>query len=136
MQYHLDTIPVWEAMEQKPECPLCALRYQTEQEEIERTLGAGVMEPDVRIRFNERGASADRGVSAWLGEDVRAFDSIGRGHGVSLLRLGEFLLVQQRDGARHDLGRAGLQQLAKRGELLVGDGAEADGGLALCHDRF
>ena len=55
MQYHLDTIPVWEAMEQKPECPLCALRYQTEQEEIERTLGAGVMEPDVRIRFNERG---------------------------------------------------------------------------------
>jgi len=42
-------------MEQKTECPLCALRYKTEQDEIERTLGAGVMEPDVRIRFNERG---------------------------------------------------------------------------------
>ena len=55
MQYHLDTIPVWEAMEQKTECPLCALRQQTEQEEIERTLGSGVMEPAVRIRFNERG---------------------------------------------------------------------------------
>lgn len=55
MQYHLDTIPVWEAMEQKADCPLCALRQRTEQEEIERTLGSGVMEPDVRIHFNERG---------------------------------------------------------------------------------
>ena len=25
MQYHLDTIPVWEAMEQNTACPLCAL---------------------------------------------------------------------------------------------------------------
>lgn len=56
MQYHLDTIPVWEAMELKGECPLCALERKTEREEVERTLGASVMEPDVRIRFNERGA--------------------------------------------------------------------------------
>jgi len=55
MQYHLDTIPVWEAMEWKGECPLCSLERKTEVEEIERTLGASVMEPDVRIRFNERG---------------------------------------------------------------------------------
>ena len=25
MQYHLDTIPVWEAMEKNTACPLCAL---------------------------------------------------------------------------------------------------------------
>ena len=55
MQYHLETIPVWEAMECKPECPLCALERKTELEEIDRTLGAGVMEPDVRIHFNDRG---------------------------------------------------------------------------------
>ena len=55
MQYHLDTIPVWEAMEWKSECPLCGLKRKTELEEIERTLGASVMEPEVRIRFNERG---------------------------------------------------------------------------------
>ncbi len=56
MQYHLDTIPVWEAMEWKSECPLCSLEHKTELEEIDRTLGASVMEPDVRVRFNERGA--------------------------------------------------------------------------------
>ena len=43
MQYHLDTIPVWEAMEWKGECPLCSLERKTEVEEIERTLGASVM---------------------------------------------------------------------------------------------
>jgi hypothetical protein len=55
MQYHLETIPVWEAMELKGECPLCALFVKTEREEIDRTLGASVMEPDVRIRFNQAG---------------------------------------------------------------------------------
>lgn len=55
MQYHLDTIPVWEAMEADAACPLCWLAHRTEQEEIDRTLGAGVMEPDVRIRFNHTG---------------------------------------------------------------------------------
>lgn len=55
MQYHLDTIPVWEAMEWKAQCPLCALEKKTEKDEIERTLGASVMEPDVRIRFNHTG---------------------------------------------------------------------------------
>ncbi len=56
MQYHLETIPVWEAMEWKRECPLCALERKTEREEIDRALGPGVMEPDVRIRFNRVGA--------------------------------------------------------------------------------
>jgi hypothetical protein len=55
MQYHLETIPIWEAMEWKCECPLCALERKTELEEIERTLGPGVMEPDVRIQFNKIG---------------------------------------------------------------------------------
>lgn len=55
MQYHLDTIPVWEAMESKSQCPLCALYHKTERMEIERSLGGSVMEPDTRIRVNERG---------------------------------------------------------------------------------
>ena len=58
MQYHLDTIPVWEAMEWKRECPLCGLHRRTEQEEVERALGPGLMEPDVRIKTNQRGFCA------------------------------------------------------------------------------
>ncbi len=55
MQYHLDTIPVWEAMEKRGECPLCALEHKTELEEVERTLGASVMEPSERIKVNRHG---------------------------------------------------------------------------------
>ena len=55
MRYHIDTIPVWEAMEKETACPLCALYQKCEETEIDRSLGGSVMEPDSRIRVNERG---------------------------------------------------------------------------------
>lgn len=55
MRYHIDTIPVWEAMEKETACPLCALYQRCEETEIDRSLGGSVMEPDARIRVNERG---------------------------------------------------------------------------------
>ena len=55
MQYHLDTIPVWESMEWKNECPLCGLARKTELEVVERALGASVMEPNERIKVNKHG---------------------------------------------------------------------------------
>ncbi len=55
MQYHLDTIPVWEVMEKDTACPLCELYGRCELDEIDRSLGGSVMEPDARIRVNERG---------------------------------------------------------------------------------
>ncbi|MFH1512877.1 MAG: DUF6062 family protein [Bacillota bacterium] len=55
MRYQIETIPVWDALEFQGGCALCTLRAKTEAEEIERALGASVMEPDVRVRTNERG---------------------------------------------------------------------------------
>ena len=55
MRYHIDTIPVWDAMKLEGECPLCALERKTELGEAERYLGASVMEPDVRVKVNDRG---------------------------------------------------------------------------------
>ena len=55
MNYHIDTIPVWEAMEKETNCPLCALYRKCEETEIDRSLGGSVMEPDARIRVNEKG---------------------------------------------------------------------------------
>ena len=66
MQYHLDTIPVWEVMETKSACPLCALLQKTEQAEVERSLGGSVMEPDVRIRVNERGICHAHHQQLWM----------------------------------------------------------------------
>ena len=55
MRYHIDTIPVWDALKLDGECPLCALRRQVERSEVERFLGGSVMEPDVRIQVNAKG---------------------------------------------------------------------------------
>ena len=48
MQYHLETIPVWEAMEKESNCPLCALYRKCEENEIDRSLGGSVKEPDAK----------------------------------------------------------------------------------------
>ena len=55
MLYHLDTIPVWDAVKQDTFCPLCYLRDKNEQTDVERFLGGSVMEPDIRIKVNEKG---------------------------------------------------------------------------------
>ncbi|MBE5801215.1 MAG: hypothetical protein E7319_02905 [Clostridiales bacterium] len=58
MQYHLETIPVWEAMEAETPCPFCYLKEKLEINEVERSLGGSVMEPDSRIRVNKTGICA------------------------------------------------------------------------------
>jgi hypothetical protein len=58
MQYHLETIPVWEAMEAETPCPFCMLYRKQEESEVDRSLGGSVMEPDARIRVNETGICA------------------------------------------------------------------------------
>ena len=58
MRYHIDTIPVWDAVKLNGECPLCALRRRNELIDVERFLGASVMEPDTRIQVNDIGFCA------------------------------------------------------------------------------
>lgn len=55
MKYHIDTIPVWDAIKTDGECPLCALRRKTERLLVERSLGASVMSPDTRSKVNQLG---------------------------------------------------------------------------------
>lgn len=55
MRYHIDTIPVWDAVKEDTECFLCALRNKIELQEIDRYLGGSVMEPDTRQRVNKLG---------------------------------------------------------------------------------
>lgn len=55
MRYHIDTIPVWDALRQDGECPLCALRRKEELGEVDRFLGGSVMEPDTRVQVNAKG---------------------------------------------------------------------------------
>lgn len=49
------TIRITEAMNQKCGCPLCTVEDKLEADELERILGAAMMEPDVRVKTNEQG---------------------------------------------------------------------------------
>ncbi len=55
MFYHIDTIPVWDAYKQGTMCPICYLREKNELLDVERFLGGSVMEPDMRIKVNQKG---------------------------------------------------------------------------------
>ncbi|NMA94931.1 MAG: ABC transporter substrate-binding protein [Clostridiales bacterium] len=55
MKYHIDTIPIWDAYEQKDECPLCNLEVKSEDGYIDSFLGGSVMEPATRIEVNKKG---------------------------------------------------------------------------------
>ena len=55
MKEKIYTIPLNEAFETDCECPLCKLEQQLEQESIDYTLGAAMMEPDFRTESNEKG---------------------------------------------------------------------------------
>lgn len=55
MKEKIYTIPLNEAFETSCECPLCKLEQQLEQEAVDYTLGAAMMEPDFRIESNEKG---------------------------------------------------------------------------------
>ena len=59
MRYQIDTIPIWDALNLDSACLFCALRDKTENLLVERYLGASVMEPDTRIRVNDKGFCAN-----------------------------------------------------------------------------
>ena len=52
------TIRISEAMEKKCGCPLCTVERDLESDEVERILGASMMEPNVRIQTNAQGFCA------------------------------------------------------------------------------
>lgn len=55
MKEKIYTIPINEALEADCSCPFCFLQKKLEDEAIEYTLGAAMMEPDFRMITNEKG---------------------------------------------------------------------------------
>lgn len=55
MEEKIYTIPVTQAFEKKDGCPFCTLRRELEDAERDLIMGASMMEPDIRIKTNDRG---------------------------------------------------------------------------------
>ena len=55
MEYHLDTIPVIDALNEDNECLLCVVQQKTDKMYSEAFLGGSVMSPETRVKVNEHG---------------------------------------------------------------------------------
>lgn len=55
MKEQIYTIPIGEAYDEPDGCPICRLQEKLTQETLTYTLGAAMMEPDVRVTMNAQG---------------------------------------------------------------------------------
>lgn len=55
MDYHLDTIPVIDALKEDDECLLCVIQQKTDKMYTESFLGGSVTSPETRVQVNEHG---------------------------------------------------------------------------------
>ncbi|MGI6725214.1 MAG: DUF6062 family protein [Christensenellales bacterium] len=106
MKYHIDTIPVWDALHANSECPLCALRRKTERLLVERNLGAAVMSPDTRLKVNEKGFCTHHQAMMYNQPGGNRL-----GHGLMMLSH----LQTLRPKLERELGKPGLSGRAKPG---------------------
>lgn len=55
MKYKLETIPVWDAIQEDTECPICLLAEKAEDRYLNFYLGSSVMNPETRVEVNKTG---------------------------------------------------------------------------------
>ena len=55
MKEVLETIPVWDALKEDTECPICSLMMRAEEDALKYYLGPAVMVPEIRVQINSKG---------------------------------------------------------------------------------
>ncbi len=55
MKIELETIPVWDGVQENCECFICSLMAEAQKDAINFYLGNSVMNPETRVRVNEHG---------------------------------------------------------------------------------
>ena len=55
MKVVLETIPLWDALREDSECPLCSLMKKAEEDSVSYYLSSAIMTPEVRVETNTKG---------------------------------------------------------------------------------
>ena len=66
-KYELETIPIWDALDQETECPLCILDERAEERYVQFFLGNSVMVPEMRVEVNKTGFCRSHFKALWRG---------------------------------------------------------------------
>ena len=69
MQYHIQTTPIWDSFKENCDCPVCNLYRLSENRLIKQYLGEAVMQPDYRVRVNNRGFCARHTLALYKGDN-------------------------------------------------------------------
>lgn len=69
MQYHIQTTPVWDAFKEHDDCPMCRIYKMSEQRLVKQYLGEAVMQPEYRVRVNERGFCTRHTLALYRGDN-------------------------------------------------------------------
>ncbi len=125
MRYHIDTIPVWDAVKLDGECPLCFLRRKTEHLLVDRYLGASVMESDTRIQVNDKGFCPPHQHMLYAKQNRLGHALMMHSHMVHTQKKFQEYLAQATAAAREAAGQPVLKRLARRGATCTNDAAQA-----------
>ena len=123
MRYHIDTIPVWDALKPDGECPLCFLRRRTEHLMVDRYLGASVMESDTRIQVNEKGFCPAHQHMLYAKQNRLGHALMMHSHMLHTQKKFAAYLEQATAAAREAAGQPMLKRLTRRGGAGSGDAA-------------
>lgn len=69
MNYHINTIPIWDSFKKGEECPLCTLQGEVDKQLVGQYLNEAVMEDDYRANVNKRGFCREHFVKLYSGEN-------------------------------------------------------------------
>ena len=130
MRYHIDTIPVWDAVKLDGECPLCFLRRQTEHLLIDRYLGASVMESDTRIMVNEKGFCPGHQAMLYAKQNRLGHALMMHSHMQHVQKQFVHHLEQATAAAREDAGQPALKRWTRKGGDGLQEAAQAIHALA------
>ncbi len=117
MQYHIDTIPVWDAVKLDGECPLCALYRKNEQMDVQRFLGASVMEPDTRIRVNAKGFCPKHLSQMFAEKNRLGLALMLDTHMQETRRAVDSILVKAKEGAAAASGGPALKRMFRKSDV-------------------
>jgi len=122
MKYKLETIPVWDALKEDTECPLCHLELKMTDYYSAYYLGSSVMNPETRVVVNQKGFCHDHFLGLMERKKAHALGLMTHTHmAESRKKLIPLLKDLQNKGAkaREKGGGAAKKGLVKSRESLI-----------------
>jgi len=125
MKYKLETIPVWDALQENTECLICSLMEKAEKRFIEYYLGSSVMNPETRVKVNSTGFCPEHYADLAQAEKPQPMSLVAHTH---LLETMEMLKPVMKKLSRVESARKSGKHIVEMKKILL----KRDKGCLIC----